>query len=95
MHGPRTDRDMQLTGTLTYDFVRPRRGAVSPYLTVGGGLFQHSDNFGNGTYTSREGGFTGGGGVRVWITDRVYAGGDVRIGWEPHVRGAAVAGLIF
>jgi hypothetical protein len=95
MHGPGSDRDLLLNGTLTYDFIRPRRGAVSPYVAAGAGLFSHSDDFGSVTYTSREGSFTGGGGVRVWITDRVYAAGDFRIGWEPHLRGAGVVGVKF
>lgn len=89
MRGPNSDRDLMLTGNLTFDLLRPRAGRpapVSPFLVVGGGLFQHSDRFGPFDFTSHEGAFTAGGGVRAWLTDRVSAFADVRVGWELHFR---------
>jgi hypothetical protein len=89
MRGPNSDRDLFLTGNLTFDVLRPQAGQaarVTPFLVAGGGLMEHSDQFGNGTYRSYEGAFTAGGGVRGWMTPRVYAFGDVRVGWELHVR---------
>lgn len=89
MRGPRADRDLFLTGNLTFDVLSPRQGRparVTPFLVVGGGVMRHSNSFGGETFTSSEGAFTAGGGVRGWITDRVYVLGDFRIGWEPHVR---------
>jgi hypothetical protein len=89
MVGPNSDRDLYLTGNLTFDVMRPRQGRprrVTPFLVAGGGFFQHSDRVGTFSYTTYEGAFTGGGGVRGWITDRVYALGDVRFGWELHMR---------
>jgi hypothetical protein len=89
MHGPDFDRDLFLTGNLTFDVLRPRAGRprrVSPFLVAGGGFMQHSDRFGSLDFTSYEGSFTAGGGVRAWITDRVYALGEVRFGWELHTR---------
>jgi hypothetical protein len=89
MVGPNSDRDLYLTGNLTFDVMRPRQGRprrVTPFLVAGGGFFQHSDRVGTFNYTTYEGAFTGGGGVRGWITDRVYALGDVRFGWELHMR---------
>ena len=53
---------------------------------IGGGFFQHRDRFGPFDFTSYEGAFTAGGGVRGWVTDRVYALADVRFGWELHAR---------
>jgi hypothetical protein len=96
MWGPNWDRDLFLTGNLTFDVLpprdrRPRR--VTPFLIAGGGLSQHSDRFGPSNFTSYEGAFTGGGGVRGWINDRVYAFGDVRFGWELHVRVNAGIGV--
>jgi hypothetical protein len=41
---------------------------------------------GTGIFTSSEGAFAAGGGARVHITDRIYAMGDFRIGWELHYR---------
>jgi len=89
MRGPGSDRDLFLTGNLTFDILPPRLGrprGVTPFLVAGGGFFQHSDRFGSSTFTSYEGAFTAGGGVRGWITKRVYALADVRFGWELHAR---------
>ena len=89
MRGPDSDRDLFLTGNLTFDVARPHDGRprrVTPFLVVGGGIFQHRDRFGASDFRSYEGALTGGGGVRGWITGRVYALADVRFGWEPHVR---------
>ena len=89
MVGPNSDRDLYLTLDLTFDVMRPRQGRprrVTPFLVAGGGFFQHSDRVGTFSYTTHEGAFTGGGGVRGWIADRVYAYADVRFGWELHMR---------
>src|SRR4029453_5038672 len=96
MWGPNWDRDLYLTGNLTFDMLSPRRGrprTVSPFLVAGGGVFQHSDRFGRTDFTSYEGAFTAGGGVRGWITDRVYAFADGRVGWELHARMNAGIGI--
>ena len=96
MRGPNSDRDLYLTGNLTFDVLPPRSGRprrVSPFLVAGGGFFQHRDRFGPFDFTSYEGAVTGGGGVRGWITDRVYAFGDVRFGWELHARANAGVGI--
>ena len=98
MRGPNSDRDLYLTGNLTFDVLPPRNGRhrrVTPFLVAGGGFFQHSDRFGASTFTSYEGAFTAGGGVRGWITDRVYALADVRLGWELHARVNAGVGIGF
>jgi hypothetical protein len=89
MRGPKSDRDLFLTGNMTFDVLSPRGGRprrVNPFLVAGGGFFQHSDRFGPLDFTSYEGAFTAGGGVRGWITDQIYAFSDVRFGWELHAR---------
>jgi hypothetical protein len=96
MTGPGEDRDLVLTGNLVIDALgataaRPRR--TTPYLVLGGGLFRHSDRFGRQTFASTEGAFTFGPGMRVWLSDRAFVAGDVRIGWEAHLRLAAVVGV--
>ena len=96
MKGPNRDRDLYLTGNLTFDVLPPRGGRprrVNTFLVAGGGFFRHSDGFGPFDFTSYEGAFTGGGGVRGWITDRVYTFGDVRVGWELHTRANAGVGI--
>jgi hypothetical protein len=89
MVGPGDDRDLFLTGNLVFDFLgaaAPRSPAVIPYVVVGGGLMRHSNRFGGRTSSGVEGAWTAGGGVRIRVTDRVYAIGEFRVGWEPHVR---------
>jgi hypothetical protein len=89
MRGPDADRDWFFLGNLTFDFRHPRSGRpprVSPFLIAGAGFMMHSDRVGTGIYTSGEGAFAAGGGARVHITDRLYAMGDLRFGWELHYR---------
>lgn len=96
MRGPDEDRDLFLTGNLTFDVLPPVSGVprrVTPFLVAGGGFFQHSDRFGAVEFTSYEGAFTAGGGVRAWITRRVYALVDFRLGWELHARVNAGIGV--
>jgi Outer membrane protein beta-barrel domain len=86
MEGEGDHSDLMLTGNVTLDLAERRgRGAV-PYLVVGGGLFQTRDKFVGETFTSSEGAFTAGGGVRVFLTDRLYVAPEFRGGWEPHFR---------
>jgi hypothetical protein len=66
---------------------------VTPFLVVGGGVFQTHETFLAGSFTSSEGAFTAGGGVRVAAGDRVTIGVDARVGWELHVRVGGVLGI--
>jgi hypothetical protein len=96
MSGPGSDRDLILTGNLGFDLLgptvdRPRR--TTPYVVAGGGLFRHSNRFGAETFSSTEGAFTAGVGLRSWIGERVFVGADARVGWELHLRLAAVVGF--
>ena len=82
------------TGNLTFDVLAPRKGRVTPFLVIGAGVFQTRESFLSGTFTSREGAFTAGGGVRALVGDRVTAGVDARIGWEAHLRVGGFVGLV-
>ena len=85
-----------LTGNLTWDVIAPAGGRparVTPFLVAGGGLYQTREDFPSGPYTSSEGAFTAGGGVRAVAGDRVTVGVDVRIGWELHVRVNGIVGV--
>ena len=84
-----------VTGNMTWDILatrgRPRQ--VAPFLVVGVGMFQTRESFFTGTFTSTEGAFTVGGGVRAPVSDRVTVGVDMRAGWELHLRLNGSVGL--
>jgi hypothetical protein len=92
MIGPDSDRDLILTGNLTFDVLPPDR-KVTPFLVAGGGLFRHSNSFGGRSFSSSEGAFTAGGGVRAWVSDRVFVAGEARLGWELHWRFSGTVGV--
>ena len=92
MVGPGTDRDLFVTGNVTYEWpllVSGRVPRVMPFVVASGGYMRHRPRF--GTFISHTGAIVGGGGVRAGITDRVSAGVDLRLGWEPQLR---VAGTV-
>jgi hypothetical protein len=79
-----------LTGNVTFDFLAPAQGRprlMTPYAVAGGGLFQTRERFpGAGAFTSTEGAFTAGLGVRALAGRRITIGAEARIGWELHLR---------
>lgn len=87
-----------LTGNVTFDLLPPANGrppAITPFVVAGGGLFQTRETFLRGPFTSTEGAFTAGGGVRARVGDQVTVGVDSRIGWELHVRLNGLVGVQF
>jgi Outer membrane protein beta-barrel domain len=85
-----------VTGNVTFDLLGPTNGRprrVNPFVVTGGGLFQTRERFFNGTFTSSEGAFTVGGGLRALVSDRVTVGVDTRIGWESHLRVGGTVGV--
>lgn len=97
MRGPRGHSDVMVTGNLTIDFRGERgRGArLIPFAVVGGGIMRMSERFASGTFVSSDPAFTAGVGLRGAISDRVFVGGDVRVGWELHTRAAGFVGVRF
>jgi hypothetical protein len=81
---------LMLTGNVTVDLTAPRPAAtvrVVPFVVAGGGLFTTNESFpSDPSFTSTEGAFTAGGGVRADLGLRVFAGVEARVGWETHVR---------
>jgi hypothetical protein len=85
-----------VTGNVTWDVLAPtnrRPRAVTPFFVAGGGVFQTREHLFNSTYTSSEGAFTGGGGVRALVADRLALGFEMRVGWELHIRINGLIGL--
>jgi len=90
---------LMLTGNLTYDLVGSVNGnprPVTPFVVVGAGLFQTRERFFSAeTFTSTEGAFTAGGGVRARVGDVAFVGAEARVGWELHVRLNGLVGFRF
>ena len=88
---------LMLTGNVTFDLVRPINGEarpVTPFAVVGGGLFRTRELFPNNrVFTSSEGAFTAGGGVRVLVGKHVFFGAEARVGWELHIRLNGMVGV--
>lgn len=83
-----------VTGNVTFDIIGPSStAAIRPFLIAGGGIFQTTEDFPNGTFTSSDGAFTAGGGVRVLAGSRAYVGVEARVGWELHLRVNAIVGV--
>ena len=87
---------VMLTGNVNVDLLGPINGRprpVTPFAVVGGGLFQTREQFRSETFTSTEGAFTAGGGVRALVGDRVTIGAEARVGWELHMRLNGTVGI--
>jgi hypothetical protein len=78
---------LMVTGNVTFDLLSPSTPrSVMPFVVAGGGLFRTRDTFLSDDFTSTEGAFTAGGGVRAFAGQRVMVGIDARVGWELHLR---------
>jgi hypothetical protein len=87
---------LMLTGNVTFDLLSPVSGEprpVTPFAVVGGGFFQTREHFIPEVYTSSDGAFTAGGGVRARAGKYVVVGAEARIGWELHIRLNGMVGI--
>ena len=84
------------TGNLIWDLFGTTNGRapqVTPFLVAGVGVFRTRESFFTGTFASSEGAFTGGGGIRTLVGNRVFVGIETRVGWELHLRLNGLIGL--
>jgi len=87
-----------LTGNAVFDVLPPmnrRPRPVTPFVVAGAGMFQTRETFRSSSFTSTEGAFTAGGGVRARVGDHLTFGIDTRIGWELHLRVNGFLGVQF
>jgi hypothetical protein len=87
---------LMATGNVGFDFFRMDTGQsrrVTPFGVLGGGIFHTRDRFFARTFTSTEGAFTAGGGIRTLLGNRVTLGADLRVGWELHIRLGGTIGV--
>jgi hypothetical protein len=88
---------LMFTGNVTFDVLRPVNGEprpVTPFAVAGGGLFRTREPFPNNeVFTSIDGAFTAGGGMRALVGKCVIVGAEVRVGWELHIRLNGMVGV--
>ncbi len=93
MVGPDEDRDLFVLGVARIGIL-PLGSRVAPFVTLGGGSMTHTDTFyGGQSYSSTDGAFIAGGGVRVNASPRVYIAPEFTLGWEPHIRASVTVGI--
>ena len=88
MDGPNGDRLLFVTAKILYEF-RPA-SRVSPYVVADGGFFRKREGLTRFSFT--EGAASGGAGVRIALTPGMFAAGEVRLGWEAHLRFTGLLG---
>ena len=87
-----TDRQLIATGNVTFDLYAGTR-RLTPFVVGGLGMLFSRDQVRNGPFWSSDPAFTGGGGMRVSIAERVSLAGEYRLGWGLHHRLTAAAAL--
>ena len=92
MIGPGDDRDLFVLGVARIGIL-PLHRRVAPFVTGGAGMMTHSNRYGGQPFSSVEGAFIFGGGVRINATPRVYIAPEFTMGWEPHLRVSVTAGI--
>ncbi len=99
------DRDYVFTPHVAFDLTDPR-GRFVPYVIAGVGVEHHRDEFtfpdffnGNRPVTRKVSSNTwsanAGGGVKLFLTDRLFVAPDVRVGREPNFRATISVGYVF
>jgi hypothetical protein len=92
MVGPDSDRDLFVVAVARIGIL-PFTSPVSPFVTAGAGLLRHSDDIYGQSFSSNEGAFIVGGGVRIAASPRVFIAPEFTLGWEPHMRVSVNVGV--
>jgi hypothetical protein len=98
------DEDFIVQPNIAVDLLPPNKKVV-PYLIAGVGAIHNRRTFNGFDFTTgaprrfdvSSTGWTvsGGGGVRIFMTDRIFISPEARLGWEPTVRGTVSVGYVF
>lgn len=70
-------------------------GRVAPYLSFGVGAMRSTFKGFESPFNSTEVFFEGGGGAKLYVTDRFFVAPEFKLGWEPHVRFSVGVGYSF
>lgn len=98
------DQDYIIQPNVAYDLAEPTKRIV-PYLIGGVGAIHHNGRFFGVDFVTRQPrvfdtSFTswtasGGAGVKIFLTKRLYIAPEARVGREPSVRGTVSIGYVF
>ena len=106
MYHSRNDKDFVVQPNLAFDLTNPT-GRFVPYLIGGAGLLHHRGQFTTVDFTSpvprtitvttskNTWTASGGAGIKMFITDRLFVAPEARIGREPVLRGTVSVGYVF
>lgn len=94
MRASSRDTDIVFTPNVAFDIVDPRKKVV-PYVIGGVGVLHHRADFGFFQDSSTGWTASGGGGVKIFLTDKLFIAPEARIGWEPLARGTVSIGYVF
>lgn len=94
LHHSENDQDQIVQPNVVYDFTDPTKRVVA-YGTFGVGVLKHKGSFfGNDnsftTWTTSVGG-----GLKIYLTKRLFVSPELRVGREPTVRATINAGYVF
>jgi hypothetical protein len=93
MRGSKSDQDLVFTANLSLDFATSKR--VKPYVIGGVGFLHHRELTGAGTFTATGWSGSGGVGVKVFLTEKLFIAPEARVGWEPLFRVTGSIGYRF
>ncbi len=89
MYGSKADQDFVFIPNVAFDFTEQER-RVKPYVIAGVGILHHRGMFFSGNTWTPSGGI----GVKVFLTDRLFVSPEVRLGWEPFLRMTVSIGYV-
>lgn len=85
MYHSKSDQDVVFTPNVAFDFAGSNR-RIKPYVIGGVGVLRHRSLTGRGPFSSNSLSASGGVGVKIFLTRRLFISPEARLGWEPFLR---------
>jgi hypothetical protein len=92
-HGD-NDQDHIIQPNIAYDFTDPTKRVVA-YGIAGAGVLYHKDSLFGRERSSSTWTASAGGGLKIFLTNRLFISPELRVGWEPLVRATINVGYVF
>lgn len=88
------DQDQIVQANVAYDFTDPTKRVVA-YGIGGAGVLHHKGRFFGNETSVTTWTASAGGGLKIFLTNRLFVSPELRLGWEPTVRGTINVGYVF